>query len=406
MVSFGGSLWVFPGGSDGGFYRSRDGRSWQRFAASGLAFNAGRGVAVHGDTIWSVGGRKTADDSYGSHDSVFRYDSGQNRFVAVAANTAAIFAARENAMVGSIAGSLWVFAGNDGGGTKNDSWASADGVSWTRAIANNDFINVNRAALAHHQGQLYIVGGEDAGHTFRSGNGADWANLGDMQDFDSVNLPHKARHGVVSYGGRLWMAGGRQGAADAGQIWNSFADATAQNWGLVTATAAFGRRSDLQFVVHDDGGGERPPMTTMTVAGVDPRLSYLNKYTVTMTNALVPLTTLSVSGGSGGYRFELMDDRGVAELVDGDGGGKVLRVLPQSKPIPRLGFTLRVGDSSPNNWVELLFEVVFDIGKLTFYQPLVTQTVAAGAARGGGVLSETCHPVGGMILKLIRFLLR
>ena len=193
VVSFGGSLWVFPGGSDGGFYRSRDGRSWQRFAASGLAFNAGRGVAVHGDTIWAVGGRKTADDSYGSHDSVFRYDSGQNRFVAVAASTAAIFAARENAMVGSIAGSLWVFAGNDGGGTKNDSWVSADGVSWTRAIANNDFINVNRAALAHHQGQLYIVGGEDAGHTFRSGNGADWANLGDMQDFNSVNLPHKAR---------------------------------------------------------------------------------------------------------------------------------------------------------------------------------------------------------------------
>ena len=63
-------------------------------------------------------------------------------------------------------------------------------------------------------------------------------------------------------------------------------------------------------------------------------------------------------------------------------GGRVLRVLPQSKPIPRLGFTLRVGDSSPDNWVELLFEVVFDIGKLTFYQPLVTQTVAAGQIGG------------------------
>ena len=89
-----------------------------------------------------------------------------------------------------------------------------------------------------------------------------------------------------------------------------------------------------------------------------------------------------------------MDDRGVAELVDGDGGGKVLRVLPQSGPIPKLGFTLRVGDSSPDNWVELLFEVVFDIGKLTFYQPLCDADGRGGADRGG-VLSASCHRVGG-----------
>ena len=102
------------------------------------------------------------------------------------------------------------------------------------------------------EGVMYVVGGVGGGDAFRdvwrSTDGETWERLVATAAFGPTH-----RHGLAVYRGSLWVIGrayvSQYGATiPEADVWRS---ADGISWELVTATAAFGARSDHQVAVHD-----------------------------------------------------------------------------------------------------------------------------------------------------------
>ena len=70
------------------------------------------------------------------------------------------FAARKEHSAVAIGDTVYVIAGDQGGGTRRDVWTSGDkGAAWTRATANAEFPARRDHASAGQGGALYVIGG-------------------------------------------------------------------------------------------------------------------------------------------------------------------------------------------------------------------------------------------------------
>ena len=130
------------------------------------------------------------------------------------------FARRIRHRVVSFRGSLWVAGGSSNSRDifHNDVWRSADGRRWERVDTSGEsFPARDSHALVVHRGSLWVwvIGGyyQRAGFpeqrfddVWRSADGSDWEQV---TVTTGSSFGGRSSHQVVSYGGSLWVIGGR-----------------------------------------------------------------------------------------------------------------------------------------------------------------------------------------------------
>ncbi|HVZ79174.1 MAG TPA: hypothetical protein VHE12_00075 [bacterium] len=156
-------------------------------------------------------------------------------------------------------GKLWVIGGWTSQGVTHDVWSSADGVNWTRATSSAPF-----SARAFHQalvfnGQLWVLGGEDASNNFfgdvwATSDGVNW------QAMPAAAFGPRASHQAVVFdagaGPQIWVFGGSTKVQvsggfrneDLNDIWTS---TDGLQWTRVLAQAPFDMRTGFTVAAAD-----------------------------------------------------------------------------------------------------------------------------------------------------------
>ena len=284
-VSYGGSLWVV-GGYDGSqnrndVWRSADGVNWD-LATVSAAFSGRQyhQVVSYGGSLWLVGG--------GYRNDVWRSADGVSWDLVT---VSAAFSGRSNHQAVSYGGSLWLVGG---GGSRNDVWRSADGVSWDLATVSAAFSGRRYHQVVSHGGSLWLVGGwegrewrEWKNDVWRSADGVNW----ELVAASGGRFSERWGHQVVSYGGSLWLVGGRDSFSGyKNDVWRSADGAV---WTEVTGDAAFSERQGHQVVVFRSSEYfHEATEILMGAPGVQ----------AVPVNGAVPMTllTLEATGGVGG----------------------------------------------------------------------------------------------------------
>ena len=325
LVSHRGSLWVIEGDNGsaglGDVWVSGNGTNWQEVETVGNKFSSrySHQAVSHGGSLWVVGGDR--DDQLGRAD-VWRSADGATWDLVTAAAT--FPRNRRNHQLVSHGNSLWLIAGEGiGGGSvarvQMDVWRSADGATWDLVTATAGFELQDHQAVSHG-GALWVMGGQNDGasdfsNVWQSTNGAVWtrrANFGGG----------RVNHQMVSYAGSLWVIGGN-GVGDNSQndVW---ASADGVTWGPVTATAAFAGRRDHQVAVLR--GAPPPFVRPLTVAPIAASLPagvrtvfFSSNEGGLVANDSMTVATVSVLGGSGPFRFLLVNDFSGSYAVGADG---------------------------------------------------------------------------------------
>ena len=155
-------------------------------------------------------------------------------------------------------GYLWVVGGGLGFdsvgnaiGRLNDVWRSADGENWRRMLASAPFVRRSSHGMVSFGGSMWVVGGYDEDEdilddAWRSANGVDWTRAS-AGAFDG-----HTHHGMVSLGGKMWIVGGTKddmGGDDvrSADLWSS---ADGISWTL-EGQAGFGGRESHMVAVHN-----------------------------------------------------------------------------------------------------------------------------------------------------------
>jgi len=155
------------------------------------------------------------------------------------AQGATSFPARGGFGVAALSDKLWVIGGQGTSGRLNDVWSSADGVSWTQALAHTPWSARNSHTLTAFNGKLWVMGGSGTGgylnDIWSSPDGINWTQ-------ETVSAPWSPRAGfkVVEYNNKLWLMGGVGSSGGLQDVWNS---PDGVNWTLVTSTAAWPTRN-------------------------------------------------------------------------------------------------------------------------------------------------------------------
>ncbi|MEO0470809.1 MAG: fibronectin type III domain-containing protein [Bacteroidota bacterium] len=174
--------------------------------------------------------------------------------VTASAPTVAPWDARGGHTVVEFNGKLWVIGGNSCcGGRYNDVWSSADGLSWTEETASAQFPARTVHAATVYDGKIWISGGNSSytsGNEFAdvwsSPDGITWTEV-------TSNAAFSARysHIMTSYGGKMWVFGGRNVANDlpTNQAWSS---TDGSNWTLESNDIGIAINSLGELITHRD----------------------------------------------------------------------------------------------------------------------------------------------------------
>jgi hypothetical protein len=120
---------------------------------------------------------------------------------------------------------------------------SIDGRNWTLVSQSTNIPARSAYAVAAFNGRLWLSGGASYGcgawpycrDVWSSSDGVTWTQA------TAAATPYgRSNHGMIAFGGKLWMIGGFDGGVVA-EVWSSSDGAT---WTQVTANAAFGPRFD------------------------------------------------------------------------------------------------------------------------------------------------------------------
>ena len=135
--------------------------------------------------LYVIGGVTAGGAGAGGLDDVWESSDGVS-WTHVNASAAASdrFAARKEHSAVAVGDTVYVIAGDQGGGTRRDVWTSGDkGATWTRAAANAEFPARRNHASAAQDGVLYVIGGgEGSTQLFNdvwksTDGGATWVNV-------------------------------------------------------------------------------------------------------------------------------------------------------------------------------------------------------------------------------------
>ena len=138
-----------------------------------------------GAKLYVIGGNTTSGAGTGGLDDVWESSDGASwTHVNASAASGDKFPARKEHSVVAVGDTVYVIAGDQGGGARRDVWTSGDkGATWTQAAANAEFPARRNHASAARGGALYVIGGgEGSTQLFNdvwksTDGGATWVNV-------------------------------------------------------------------------------------------------------------------------------------------------------------------------------------------------------------------------------------
>lgn len=186
----------------------------------------------------------------------------------------AAFAPRDSSGHVTFQGRKWLVGGwvDPDKPTLRDVWSAQTGDDWTLVTQGTPFRYSDYPMLVAHDDAMYMYGGWADGRlpthgvtnsVWRSRDGKHWDQV-----TPAAQWSPRMGGGAVSFQGRLWLLGGREGVSEKqttkNDVWSS---RDGKTWQLVTADAPWSPRAFLRSVVHDGriwviGGGDyQPPRT-------------------------------------------------------------------------------------------------------------------------------------------------
>jgi len=192
-------------------------RGWAK-RGMGFEVDAGQGPVMFGAAggLTLVGG--------GSDNAIFQTADGVNWSQTGVAD----FPARYDAAGCVFADTLWITGGTSGGLAAHDVWRSADGLTWTQAIAAAPWPRRSAHACVAFGGKLWVMGGLDLnraplGDVWSSSDGVTWTEAA----ASGAHWSPRAGAAVAAHGGKLWLFGGLTADGGvAGDLWSSADGAT------------------------------------------------------------------------------------------------------------------------------------------------------------------------------------
>ena len=313
LATLAGSLWLV-GGYNGSDYfpqlwRSADGRSWQKVSSDSRFGRAGHQVLSWRGSLWLVGGQSKG----GYQADVWRSADGE-RWDLVTATAA--FQGRAEHRLAVHGDRLWLVAGKrsapgtDSGVRQSDVWVSDDGERWTEVASDAGFEERDVFGLVSYGGSLWVIGGSNSkpidyfgflittdvglNDVWVSGNGRNWTEVDQTAGFQArINFKR-----VVHTGGYFWLMGGSDFVlGEFADVWRS---ADAANWQRVTDSAGFGRRQNHALAKFRRQQTPFIHEVTEIVPGTVARQTVFK-------DAGTPLTlaTLTATGGGGGAAVQV-----------------------------------------------------------------------------------------------------
>ena len=389
----------------GDVLRSTDGVSWASVSFPGTARH-GHQAVFHDGSLWIVGG---SDKNANYLNDVWKSADGENWDLVTAT---AAFSNRQGHQVVSFNGDLWLFGGDSDDGDANDVWRSENGTVWVREAASAAWGVRRGHGVVFHGGALWLMGGvKGSGNNkvyyddvWRSADGVTWEEV----TIEGDSWAGRKSHQVVSFGGTLWLTGGK---GDDGRGYRDvWASADGVSWRRAVGRAPWGRRQVHQVVsyggslwlmggyrktnIEDDEGVtfddiwrsadgvaweevavtnpspfparriHQMVVTREAVPFVHQRVGMavtapMEAVTVSVDSATAPVTvaTITASGGVGdARRFEVAEDAAGVATVDGEGRVAVTRFLEAGMTAT---VSIRVRDATPVNSAVAVITVVF-----------------------------------------------
>ena len=249
---FNDKLWVLGGydGNDGyksDVWHSEDGVTWE-LATEDAGWSPRRSHAsvVFEDKLWVIGGYD-GDDNWDANpwlNDVWYSADGVNWTRAVAnadwseryAHTSEVFDKK-----------IWILGGYDGS-HKDDVWYSVDGINWTLAVANTNYWSgrYDHTSVVF-DGKLWVLGGYNGSYeddVWYSADGVTWE-----QAINIAGWSGRSNHTSVVFANNLWVIGGWGGSLREDAVWYS---ADGVNWEQSTTTTDPLRRYAHASTVFDE----------------------------------------------------------------------------------------------------------------------------------------------------------
>ena len=215
------------------------------------------GTASFGNTVWIIGGAEAGNGS------VYKStDAGKNwTKLSITGDFTTVF--MKNAGVVAIdADNLLIVGGDSNGSTKTTIYSSSDGgTTWEKKpnydIANPDMRRVNGPTLIMHKGEQYLLGGVGEyweNFVWKSSDNVNWTRMTSAtESADGIaenSFTTRGYHATVSFKGDLYVMGGKNAGGTHKDVWKSTDDGA--TWTQIQADAPWGQRTSLQAVVFED----------------------------------------------------------------------------------------------------------------------------------------------------------
>lgn len=226
-VVFNNQMWVIGGKDTNGplndSWSSSDGSTWtQATSNAGFAKRYSHTGIVKDGKMWILGGNSVTV-TYSSTVSLSDVWNSADGTTWTEAATAS-FTARGNHASAVHDNNMWVVGGHDYAPATpaccSDSWYSADGVLWTRAVTNASFGARVGHTLDEYSGEMWVIAGSDPtnggayGDVWYSTDGANW-----LQSTAMVGFAPRYRHASVVYNNEMWVIGGTNGSTWWNDVW-------------------------------------------------------------------------------------------------------------------------------------------------------------------------------------------
>jgi hypothetical protein len=246
-AAFNGRLWVIGGaGPNDIFYNdvwsSNDGVTWTSTIAP-FSIRSSLGIASYANKLWVLGGRNAntlLSDVWSTTDGT--------SWTSVSTSTA--YSARQGLAAAGFKNRLWIVGGDDdisiGCCDRSDVWSTVDGTNWTYESTQSSFQPTATQHALQLNNQFWIISGADprfATQVWGSTDGDTWT-----QATAAAPMPTRYQYATASFGGRMWLVGGRTGfnvSTSVSDVWSS---ANGTDWTQNTAAAGFSPRFAHQVV--------------------------------------------------------------------------------------------------------------------------------------------------------------
>jgi hypothetical protein len=239
--SFGDHIWLMD--DRVGDWRTEDGSAWTTFSPSVPARGFGHEILPFGGRLVGLRRDGATDELWGSQDGETWSRIGEGPPLTSSGHTAVVF--RDQ---------LWLFRADRI--EEPYAWATSNGVQWTQAATppwgpRGDF------RLVVYDGRLWAIGGRRSvnrnpddlvavNDSWVTADGVTWERRGWDLDW-----PFRLYYGVAAWDGKLWLIGGGEGGDDGerNDVWTSTDGA---HWELFEAEAPWTGRFAMSTVIHRD----------------------------------------------------------------------------------------------------------------------------------------------------------